>query len=133
MKVGDYVKNKYGIAKIIDISNNNGIDIIEFDRDIAFLVNKETKKEHSKTRFLPLTNNVDINKLKTSPRIIDLIEVGDYVNGIRIEEKYKNVDGNWVVGEDCGDSYYDAKFENEDIKSIVTKEMFSNISYKVGE
>ena len=72
--------------------------------------------------------------VKSSPNIIDLIEVGDYVNGRKIETKYYcNVNQEWIVAEDCGDEYYDCKFANENIKTVVTKEQFEVMQYKVGE
>ena len=70
---------------------------------------------------------------KTSHNIIDLIEVGDYVNGYKI---------GYI--DDCKGSmrefYYD--YENpindvghweEEIKSIVTKEMYSSVEYRLGD
>ena len=67
---------------------------------------------------------------KHSPNIIDLIEVGDYVNGYKV----KGFD------EDDGDIMVEIPFENnsgyrliEDIKSILTKEQYENNCYKVEE
>lgn len=63
-----------------------------------------------------------------SPNLIDLIEEGDYVNGYLIN----------YIADDEKAVYHDAldyidvkKFENKNIKSIVTKEQFNNMSYKV--
>lgn len=128
MKVGDYVRNKYGIAKVIDIENNNGIDILVFDKPICFLVNKETGKikDDRLLNRLAIIDGVDVSKIKSSPNIIDLIEVGDYVNGVRVDE-IKN-------GEIRTSSHYDGYICNlcveEDIKSIVTKEQFEAMEYK---
>ena len=66
-----------------------------------------------------------------SENIIDLIEVGDYVNGHLIV--------NEIYGEDDNELYFEieggfnkAKYIGEkDIKSIVTKEQFESIEYKV--
>lgn len=67
---------------------------------------------------------------KSSFNIIDILEVGDYVNGLPVQrinqylstqEKYLDLYGS------CSD------WENEDIKSIVTKEQFEQMSYKIGE
>lgn len=69
---------------------------------------------------------------KTSPNIIDLIEVGDYVNGDKIV--YANI-YSWndnlenitiIEGTTKGE------IAGEDIKSIVTKEQFNSIKYVVG-
>lgn len=59
---------------------------------------------------------------------IDLIELGDYVNGLIVtricvdeetEKKYLNLYGSL------------SEWENEDIESIVTKEMFESVKYEV--
>ena len=121
MKLGDYVRNKYGIAKVIDIENNNGIDILVFDKPICFLVNKETGKikDDRLLNRLAIIDGVDVSKIKSSPNIIDLIEVGDYVNG----EKVTNINGILYV-KNIG------ALEEINIKSIVTKEQFEAMEYK---
>jgi hypothetical protein len=65
--------------------------------------------------------------IKASHSIIDLIEAGDYVNGCKVHriancitiilDNEENI--SWV--------------RPSDIKSIVTKEQFESMSYKVGE
>lgn len=69
---------------------------------------------------------VDIDNVKkTLPLILELLEVGDYVNGEKITR---------VIPEDvCGDEVLDyqhifigdKEIYKEDIKSIVTKEQFA--------
>lgn len=79
----------------------------------------------------PYTVN-DIKKV--SHNIIDLIEVGDYVNGskvIEIEKDYKFIDNEirdilWL------DNKRNNAVWKETIKSIVTKEQFSQILYNLG-
>ena len=72
-------------------------------------------------------------EIKTSYNIIDLIQEGDYVNGSKV---------GYI--DDCDGAmrefYYDYENPNEDvghwqeeIKSIVTREQFESMSYKVGE
>jgi hypothetical protein len=58
--------------------------------------------------------------VKHSPNIIDLIEEGDYVNGEQVTDIW-----------DSRVSSVKSNFNEEDIKSICTKERFENISYKV--
>ena len=75
---------------------------------------------------------IDWNEVyKKSENIIDILEVGDYVNGEKVIR---------VIPQDiCGDEMLDYQhiFVNdkevfkEDIKSIVTKEQFESMSYKV--
>ena len=64
--------------------------------------------------------------LKSSPNIIDLIEVGDYVNGSYVEGFIeKNKFQNKLIITETG------MIDNNDIKSIVTKEQFKNMEYEV--
>lgn len=66
---------------------------------------------------------------KVSNSLINLIEVGDYVNGHEIIEKIND-----TIYFESSD-YIDGKtfILNSDIKSIVTKEQFEAMSYKVEE
>ena len=63
--------------------------------------------------------------IKSSPNIIDLIEVGDYVNGNRV-----------LVVENR-EIFFGSGFgimmilKNEDIKTIVTKEQFEEMNYEI--
>lgn len=71
------------------------------------------------------------NNAKHSKNITDLIEVGDYVNGYKvekIEDGYIYVDYCW----DC-ELYTLVTNDSDNIKSIVTKEQFANMEYKVEE
>lgn len=54
-------------------------------------------------------------------------------SGILIDEKYIDVNGNVIVKNECADDYYSIAFENEDIKSVLTKEQFESMEYKIGE
>ena len=63
--------------------------------------------------------------IKASYNIIDLIEVGDYVNGWKVLY--------WTDGTKIIDDGYTTDLNKVDIKSIVTKEQFEQMSYKVGE
>lgn len=77
---------------------------------------------------------------KASYNIIDLIEVGDYVNGSEVldfENKYIKESDEFVpigvITEHCYLENTDSWIIEKDIKSIVTKECFESMSYKVGE
>ena len=65
------------------------------------------------------------NIIKASDNIINLIEIGDYVNGLPVVHNAKKNGGNIVILIN-GDAY-----NEEDIKSIVTKEQFSSMKYEV--
>lgn len=71
--------------------------------------------------------------VKASHNIIDLIEVGDYVNGHKVLEIYKDrikfgEDGLVLARRSNYDNYY---LYLEDINSIVTKEQFESMKYSL--
>lgn len=67
--------------------------------------------------------------VKASHNIIDLIEVGDYVNGYYVEDVLKT-----FVNVAVGSNYFQSPtIYEKDIKSIVTKEQFESMSYRIGE
>lgn len=86
---------------------------------------------------------VKSNVLKASHNIIDLIEVGDYVNGWRVNKVEKKEDGTLLtigtitsfVSRNETEPYLTQDYEEADkmckIKSIVTKEQFEAMVYKV--
>ena len=113
MEVNDYVRTEI-----------NGIDIhIQLiskikemcDGDLIFTTNGYWGKEQIK---------------KSSPNIIDLIEVGDYVNGYKVLNVLDFNDNSKMISLE---KIYDNKIAEEDIKSIVTKEQFESMEYKVKE
>ena len=65
------------------------------------------------------------NIIKASYNLIDLIEVGDYVNGFPVIHNAKEHGGNIVIVIN-GNAY-----NEENIKSVVTKEQFESIKYEV--
>ena len=70
------------------------------------------------------------NNVKHSKNIIDLIEVGDYVNGYKILEIYEPLAPDDEKILDIG---YGMAIFVENIKSIVTKESFKSMEYKLEE
>lgn len=70
------------------------------------------------------------NIIKSSYNIIDLIEVGDYVNGYKVLNVLDFIDNSKMLSLE---KIYDSTITNEDIKSIVTKEQFEQMVYKVGD
>lgn len=78
--------------------------------------------------------------LKASYNIIDLIEENDYINGLRVEKnKYGELYTSYVYyGGDIGKmcevyTTWLKEYKEEAIYSIVTKEQFEMMSYKVVE
>ena len=124
MKVGDYVRTRWGcIAKFEGI--NEGF--YEFDNIIM--------DESSAVREELLVDIVE----KSSPNIIDLIEVGDYVNGEQVSRiiqcpEYHLGDGILIFNEHNETIYSNFRTSKYyDIKSIVTHEQFSQMEYRIGE
>ena len=81
---------------------------------------------------------IDYNEVyKKSNNIIDICEVGDYVNGSEVCKIYDNkhlenpVKEVFCMGKDGFEG--ELIYTNDDIKSIVTKEQFEAMQYKVGE
>lgn len=80
------------------------------------------------------------NIVKASYDIIDLIEEGDYVNGKIVISIYEQDNKYYQYGKEFithdkmimyGDMASVCKLENLQIKSIVTKEMYSSVEYRV--
>ena len=125
LEEGMYVRTKYnGISKIVDYINDPThyfFKCYKLDRDY---INCE--------EYI-----TEIDVLKTSHNIIDLIEVEDYVNG----SKVININYDLNYDEDIVESItiFDYSIEgndilhNEEIKSIVTHEQMEQMAYKVGE
>ena len=108
-EIGMYCYNKtnrkLGIGKIISFQSNNNVNV-RYKNDIEL---------------------VNIGNIIASHNIIDLIEVGDYVNG----KEVTCVTGNNYIELDYGCNMVGCN--NEDIKTILTKEQFENNCYEIGD
>lgn len=69
--------------------------------------------------------------VKHSKQLTDLIEVGDYINGMEVLDVYKPRDL-WEPVEIRVDSRYANFILTEDIQTILTKESYMANCYKVG-
>ena len=106
IKINDYVRTKQGtIARITEIA----ID----DEDTLYFTGKYKCYYHN-----------DI--VKHSKNIIDLIEIGDYVNGKYVKEINKYKDGKSIIA-------LIGIINESEIKTILTKEKFESKCYKVEE
>ena len=143
LEVGKFIRTPYGIRKIVNITKDDGYDkpkvrVIELDRHL---------NTPYKFDYIFYTDENVIKKCKTSYDIIDILEVGDYVNGCYVSNKRASVNEH-LGGHPKGigiikcnayfnqGNYNDYKFEwieEKDIKSIVTKEQMEQMAYKVGE
>ena len=119
LEIGMYIKldRCQGIRKIIDYDKE--YNWFELDCDINDRYGE----------YICVIHENDSDILKASFNIIDLIEVGDYVNGYYVEDILKTFI-NVATGSNC---FQSPTIYEQDIKSIVTKEEFEQISYKVGE
>lgn len=112
LKEGMYVRTLFGIKKIDHIDNKK-------------TVWKYLYKINDDNEFYALSDN---DVIKASYNIIDLIEVDDYVNGKKVSEIFMIDDEKIIFAHDNKYHWFE-----EDIKSIVTKEQFQSMSYKVGK
>lgn len=112
--VGDYVRTKNGdIVKVIEYR-----DELVFDKEIKFHGIYRAYLNEDEIGFI----------VKHSKNIIDLIEVGDFVNGYYIHEigKIGKDKFLWIEADLLCD-----QIDPDEIKSIVTKESFKNAEYRV--
>ena len=117
IKVGEYIRtNKGNIGKIIEIRLGFNKDT-QLYQDIYILDNG-------------LWTVLDYI-VKHSKQLTDLIEIGDYVNGMQVLDVYKPRDL-WEPIEIRVDSRYTNFILAEDIKTILTKEQMMANCYKVG-
>lgn len=80
------------------------------------------------------------NVVKASYDIIDILEIGDYVNGSEVldfENKYIEEKDTFVpigvVTENCYLEDTDSWIIEKNIKSVITHEQIEQMAYKVGE
>ena len=114
MKVGYYVRTSSG--KIVKCFKSESMN-----KPIYYVIGSATNS------YIEYQDVV-----KSSPNIIDLIEVGDYVNGfevLRIDKDCNLYPKTLKCQYPNNTDYFD--IFNEDIKSIVTKEQFEQMKYRV--
>lgn len=119
LEVGMYIRtDKVGIKKIYKIDNNK--------TKYKYLYKLKNQDGDGCIDLGVLCEN---NIIKASYNIIDILEVGDYVNGYYVEDVLKT-----FVNVAVGSNYFQSPtIYEKDIKSIVTQEQFENMAYKVGE
>ena len=112
MKVGEYCRTDKGkIGKIVHFEPRDKYPY-SYDRVIL-----DTEGYKRTTR----------NIIKCSEEIIDLIEVGDYVDRLRVVDKEEK----YIVVETFDERIVITK--EDTINSVVTKEQFESMEYKVKE
>lgn len=107
LEVGQFARLKSGyIVKVLNVKD----DWIETD-----------------TKFITRTFPKDF--VKASYNIIDILEVGDYVNGRKIVDIFYDAIDNVMNICVLGSIVYD----NNEVKSVITHEQMEQIAYKVGD
>ena len=113
LEVGQFVRTKDGIIDKV---------IIDYNGHCAS-PNCECK------HIICAKNYYDEDKIvKASYNIIDILEVGDYVNGHRVEEIDFDDEEIFTDSE-----YYCGIVEFCNIKSVITHEQMEQMAYKVGD
>ncbi len=122
MKVGDYVRTKYGIAKVIStkVKDEDDNNVLQVDKML------EPYFCDGCDRFLCDPKDI----IKSNSNIKKLIEKGDYVNGFRVE--CDDLLGEHIVIFESEERKYKRLYLNKIyIKSIVTHEQFERMQYNL--
>lgn len=122
IECGMYVRTKWGIAKYMHNLVTKTTIYRVVDRKIVY-DNVEDWED------CLLDNEI----IKASYNIIDLIEVGDYVNGYKIYSGGKKHFDYILTWDDVENYYMKIPLLSVDIKSIVTKEQFESMQYRLGD
>ena len=127
---------KLEVGQFIRFKDKRGNTYI---RNIKEVCNEQPHKSWGAIIIDKNANNVPYvslkNIIKASYNIIDILEVGDYVNG---QEVYYDEEFNalYVQNFDANGDFYATfitqKSFIDSIKTIVTKEQFEQMSYKIG-
>lgn len=116
MQIGDYIRTEKGIAKIIGKR-----DDIRFAYPNAWVT--DTYLEiNDDTEYV-----YDDQIWKSSPKILDIVEQGDYIDGKEVVKAYHFADGFNRIELFGGK----AILNQTKITSIVTKEQFESMKYRL--
>lgn len=120
LEIGMYVRTKKGIAKIMILDDLDNVAWTD-KKDIYFGI----KSDDGLKWYVDDDGTV---LSEPSFNIIDLIEVGDYVNGNTVCQVKKDEHGRtWIYT----DSNYKYGYLEEDIVDVVTKEQFDREKYVI--
>lgn len=110
LKEGMYVRTKKGIGRVTEYTKHESWGYI-------------VKVLGQYSCYTHTSNGELSDVIKASDNPIDLIELGDYVNGYRVTYVYPN-----LIKVDSTDIW---EIHPHDIKSIITKEQFNSVKYEV--
>jgi len=131
MKVGDYVRTKDGYIDKIKAIDEERHQRRNDDEEKLYKI-YQLNKEYYDDEFDETCDWVfEDFIIKSSPNIIDLIEVGDYINGEKVLFITKNGNTRLEVVCSDGESMLGWRsYKEKEFKSIVTKEQFERCEYK---
>lgn len=114
LEVGMYVRTPKGIAKIEEITEDRTEIYFNCDTGLTISFIKKDFTQEEMAQYY-----------KHSDNIIDLIEVGDYVNGCRVHRIANCI--TIILDNEENISWVNPN----EIKSILTKEQFESIKYSL--
>lgn len=115
LKEGMYVRTKKGIGRVTEYTKHESWGYI-------------VKVLGQYSCYTHTSNGELSDVIKAGDNLIDLIEVGDYVNGVEVEE----INDKEIMLVDTH-LWIDKEVANRLIESIVTKEQFEEIEYEVNK
>lgn len=113
LKEGMYVRTKKGIGRVTEYTKHESWGYI-------------VKVLGQYSCYTHTSNGELSDVIKAGDNLIDLIEVGDYVNGVEVEE----INDKEIMLVDTH-LWIDKEVANRLIESIVTKEQFNSVKYEV--
>ena len=121
LEVGHFIRTIKGIGRIEEITEDKTEIYFNCDTGLTISFIKKDFTQEEMAQYY-----------KHSDSIIDLIEEGDYVNGVEvIGKEFDNFNKEYLQ---CGvGDYVICTFEVKDIKTILTKEQYENNCYKVDD
>lgn len=119
LEVGMYVRTNTGIHKIFEIDEKKTVWKYKCDK-------KSTGEWDGSYEYILLKEEQFIGE--PSFDIVDVVQVGDYVNGYKVYELGTAYGGKIVMIKNETLKPY---LYQEEIKSIVTKEQFESMKYEV--
>lgn len=127
LEIGKFIRTPYGIRKIVNITKDDGygkpkVRVIELDMHL---------NTPYKFDYIFYTDENVIKKCKTSYDIIDILEIGDYVNGYPIYEIVEYEDDTRAIV--IADDNKSIMWKKQDIKSVITHEQIEQMEYRIGE
>ena len=126
LKVGMYVRTKWGIAKIREVEIVEEILGREIQPITVYYVDRCLQPIDETKCF-----KEDIIG-EPSFDIMDIIQRGDYINGRLVHSVGYNFQDDWVI-KMSDSNYEDFIYALKDGDVVVTKEQFESMQYEVGE